>query len=471
MTFKSTNTLIEWSPSTRDPADDIDDSLPELQARSYDLYKNNSLASGVIRCKNKFVVGRGLISRAKVDGEVLGLSRSETNRINRLINNEWDIFSNTPEISRSGTMNLNQLIQQAYPTQLIFGESLFTVANRKRFNSPYTTVLQPILSTMLSNPNYSQNTEKLRSGMSFEDGLITAYHFKLANESTSQIGAPIGKWRSVSKFGKSNTGLQNVIHCLNSTVADQHRGLPLLTPIMTDLKNLSNFVDTTLGVSELAAKLFMVIESPDGDIPVGPRSRSTTTKTANEYEVNGIQGLTLAPGETIKFSDPKSPTSTFSMFMQELIKFVASSVQIPTDILLQWYTTSYSSNVAASQSFSREIDSERATIKRNIIDPVWQRFIYELATQNTIPEMRGFFSDYRIRNAFSHNSTSGVGMSAINPLQNIKSEIAMIDANLKSKHAVVSQMSNGDSDWLDRISEIEYEKKIEQDILGQDENE
>jgi len=449
--------VIEWRGSTGDVQDEQLQNSEDLNAKSYQLYKGNAIARAAIECKAKFVLGLGLTTKASINGTQLGLDREQTNTLNRKITDEWKLFSNSTFISESGEQNLAQIIRQSYITRNIYGNSYMVLSNRQRPDSNYLTTIQSINPTLLSNPNHQPISPTQIGGLELKNGFVKGYNFKLYDDLSHRANGQHNKWRYIEKYGKES-GLQNVLHLFQSDIAGQYFGDGLLECVIDTLMRIDKYIDSTLKASDLAAKMFMTIESETGE-SLGPRSKQTEQKP--HYETQGVEGLVLSPGETVTFNSPSQPVASFEMFSSQMFKVIAAATSIPLDLLINYFQTSYSGQIAAQLSFQKHIINERELINRQNIQPIYNRFIYELALSNRIPELRQYFSaDDRQKHYFQKQNTQGAGQGAINPKMLVDAELSLIQEGLRTRQESVEMMSNGDESWDEKQAQIEYEQSI-----------
>jgi len=456
MSYKTRVDRVDWKTKNSDPDEQLTREIDEISSRSADLYRTNALAHGIIQCKSTYVIGKGLLASPQIDGEYLGLDQETSSRYNKIIKREWESFSNTTEIDLRGQNTFNELQEIVYKSKLMQGNGITLLSLAPRRSTPWLTKIQPIDPTLLENEDNSPNTVRLCGGIqSTSRGEVSHYHFLLTHSDTGKIDAKWQTWSVVRKYG-SSTGLANITHSFRCEQPGMLRGVSELAPVAALLKNLDDYIKSVVDASLLSSQMFMFVKTPDGDgYNIG---RGEATGRENTYEVNGITATNLAEGEEVQFNNPTMPQSTFDGFLISILKPIAAAVEIPLEILIKYFTSSYSAARFGTLDFTRTIQRERTQFANSFLLPIYDRFMFELALKDILP-MRGYFIDHRVQAAWKKVSFNGQGFGAINPMQEINSELLLVDRGLKTLDEVALSL-DGESSWEDRQPQVERERSI-----------
>jgi len=360
MSYKTRVDRVDWKTKNSDPDEQLTREINDISSRSADLYRTNALAHGIIQCKSTYVIGKGLLASPTIDTEYLNLSKDQASDYNKIIKREWESFSNTTEIDLRGQNTFNELQEIVYKAKLMQGNGIAALTLAPRRSSPWLTKIQPIDSTLLTNEDNSPNTVQLCGGIqSTSRGEVSHYHFLVTHNDTGKIDAKWQTWRIIKKYGVA-TGLANITHSFRCEQPGMLRGVSELAPVATLLKNIDDYIKSVVDASLLSSQMFMFVKTPDGDgYNIG---RGEATGKENTYEVNGITATNLAEGEEVQFNNPTMPQSTFDGFLISILKPIAAAVEIPLEILIKYFTSSYSAARFGTLDFTQSSGSEPSSL-------------------------------------------------------------------------------------------------------------
>jgi len=137
-----------------------------------------------------------------------------------------------------------------------------------------------------------------------------------------------------------------MLHIFDRQRASQVRGISPLTSIVCDLKDMQEFVASTLTVARVATGFGVMITTPypEGWMPPGTATYGEDGITQEEY-VNPGAVTRLRPGELVNTVKPEQPAGTFAPFTQSLLKSAAVGAGVAYETLSGDYSqTNYSSS-------------------------------------------------------------------------------------------------------------------------------
>ena len=97
-------TMIGWQSTGGGVKKDIYKNRKKLVERSRDLYMGVATATGALKTINTNVIGSGLRLKAAIDNETIGISDEEVEKVENLIEREFDLWAND-KIDNLGIMN------------------------------------------------------------------------------------------------------------------------------------------------------------------------------------------------------------------------------------------------------------------------------------------------------------------------------------------------------------------------------
>ena len=447
----SAGNLKDWNPPTSDADSELSYDLVSLQNRSRDAIRNYALARGIINTKVTNVISTGIFPHPNVDFERLGISEDAAYTLNKSIKDEFSLFAESQDFDISGGNNFYQSQSIMYRSRLEAGNVLGLLTNKRRRNNPYITRLQIIEGDLLVNKNYMPDTETLTA----EGGDVVGYQFLSAYQNTQKITKKRNEWREVAKYG-TRTGLQNVVHLFDQTRPGQHKGVPELTTVIYLLKQLYEYTKATIDASLLAARINIFVKT-DGTVKFGENQEEIAR---NEYTVNGNRAINLAEGESIEFNDPTYPNANFDSFVISILKQISSSTEIPVELLVKSFAASYAASRVNMLDFSKLVFRERQTLVSDFCQPVYERFMYELALSGRVA-LPGYLSNPDPMIRLSYLKANWVGSHAatsINPLQDINAARIAIDMGLTTLES--ETLARYGRSWTDQQGQRAREKAI-----------
>ena len=136
-----------------------------------------------------------------------------------------------------------------------------------------------------------------------------------------------------NKNGMSAHGTDNynvipadqIIHFYNHQFPNQTRGVPPLTPAMTNLKMLDGYLEAELVASRVSASKMGFFTSSTGDEYLGEDTTNTNNMIMNAEAGTFEQ---LPQGVDFKTFDPQHPSSAFTDFTKTVLRSIACSLGV-----------------------------------------------------------------------------------------------------------------------------------------------
>jgi lambda family phage portal protein len=463
LTFGSPKRTLRGAQASLGSADS--DTCPKLSAlrmSSRDLYMNSPLATAAIdRCETN-IVGYGLSLQSRIDRNILGLSDEQAEAWERNTEREFAMWARSKECDASRSQCFYDMQALVMSSTLLSGDVFAMLPYIERKNSPYKLALKIIEADLVSNPNNAMDSNKIAGGVEFDaDGAPVKYHVQKSHPGDFHAAQT---WIPVDAYGEKS-GRRNVLHLYKKTRPGQHRGIPLLAPVIEILKMISRLSEAELTAAVITSFFTVFVKgSSDGVDPLQDGFASsqkvtdpTTDQDKNTYEMGSGNVIGLADGEDITMADPKRPNAAFDPFFQGMVRQIGAAVQIPFEVLLLHFTASYSASRAALLQGWKFFLSRRVWLKREFCAPVFEEWLFEAISIGRI-SAPGFFLDPAIRAAWSGSDWDGPGMGQLDPVRETEAALARIKGNL-STYAKETAALDGDN-WDEVIVRRDREEKI-----------
>lgn len=241
----------------------------------------------------------------------------------------------------------------------------------------------------------------------------------------------------------------------------QLRGLPLAYKIIALAKGHDRELDATIQRAVLESTMFGYSNTDTTDIAAqikqqvetAVKKRGGALQTAWE-KVSGSRKLDpgafyqLKTGESVNFTDMKAPSSTFGMFQEWMIKYVAMATDTTPGIIMSNYPTSYSSHRGEFNDFWKMVTHKRAIFNRKVNDVVVRELAKNLILEGRI-EAPGFFDDPYIQRAWLTGSWLGPIPGHINPKQEIDAHRISVENAFQTRSDIAAQFGN---EWDNMIT-------------------
>ena len=168
-----------------------------------------------------------------------------------------------------------------------------------------------------------------------------------------------------------------VAHVFQTLRPGQVRGISSLTPVLVALHELAQFTDAELVRKRLAAMFAGFIETPSADDDIlGAGSVATATDGVDLGSLEPGTMQLLPPGTNVRFSEPADVGGSFSAFMSQTLKTIASGLGLTYEQLTGDYSQANFSSVRAGMiEFRRGLARvQHQTIVHQFCRPVWRRW-------------------------------------------------------------------------------------------------
>ncbi len=471
--------LRGWDYFGGSSKEDIEDNIDVLRQRSRDAYMGVPVATASLKTMRTNVVAGGLIPAPSIDAEYLKLNDEQVQALQAQIVREFDLWADTPTCDADRVDNFYQLQQLAFLSYLMNGDTIALLPMKQRAGQPYQLCIRLIEADRVCSPDLQDRlfpmevngarVQSIIQGVETgEDGEVLAYWIcnrhplaSLAN----QNGAL--RWDRVEAHGK--TGRRNVLHMMVRERAGQLRGVPLLAPVLEAIKQLGRYTDAEIMAAVISAMFTVFIEPagptdsrPTGEIVRDGERVDDQDQTTIEMATGAI--IDLNPGEKVEFADPKHPNTGYDVFVHAMIKQIGAALEIPPEVLLKQFTTTYSAARGALNEFWRTCSMQRDWFVSDFCQPIYEEWFAEAVARGRI-RAPGFFSDPAIRKAYTGCVWNGPARTNLNPVQEVTAAEKRVAAGFSTAQEETAQMTGGDYTRNIRQRAIEAKQKREVDEI------
>lgn len=453
--------LANWNPGAADADADIAPDLADLRALSRDLARTSPLAGGAISNVVTNVVGTGLAVQPSPDFEFLGITDPEEQKawINTA-RREYLLFAESCDCDLTRGQNIYGLQSTGFRSVLESGDVFFipTMSGQGR---PYRLALQMIEADRICNEGFRADSAGLVQGVELDShGAPIRYH--IANQHPGARQRAGMSWTKIEAFTPS--GRRNVLHIMDRRRPGQTRGVPYLASVIEPLKQLTRYSEAEVSAAVISAA-FAVFVKMDAEafqslfddntatqyLDGATRSRWDGTIPQADMNAPG-KAVNLLPGESIESPALGRPNSEFDPFFMACAKQIGVGLELPVEVILKAFNSSYSAARAALLDAWRFFRGRRDFVATYFCQPVYELWLEEAVALGRV-RAPGFFADPAWRRAWSGAVWTGDGPGSIDPLKEVVAARERVAAGI-STVAAESLLHDG-VDW-----EVKHRQRV-----------
>ncbi|WP_353848042.1 phage portal protein [Oscillibacter sp.] len=455
------------------PKEDIDLHNRTLRQRARMLYMAAPIATSAIKTNRTNVVGVGLQLKSRIDRETLGVSQEAADAWQAKAEREFALWADRKAAcDATGINNFNAMQQLALASWLVSGD-VFAVIKQYEPTPlmPYslrihlveadrvaTPTATGILTPMLATTGKAANGNTIYDGVEVNaSGMIEAYHIR--STYPLELGTASTKWTRVQAYGE-RTGLPNILQVMESERPDQYRGVSYLAQVIEPLLQLRRYTESELAaaVVESFFTAFIKTEANPGDNPFNEVGSSLpeVSQDPNEYEMGPGQINIMKPGEDVQFADPKRPANGFAAFMRAICEQIGAALEIPADLLMKSFNSSYSASRAALLEAWKAFKMRREWFVADFCAPIYEIWMAEAVARGRL-SAPGFFTDPALRAAYLGAEWIGPSQGQLDPVKEITAEILAVGEGFSTREQSTIRLNGGQ--WDANVDQLARENE------------
>lgn len=439
--------------------EDIEDNQDTLVQRSRDLMMNTPIATGALKTIRTNVVGYGLVLNSQIDYEFLNMSEEEADEWETQVEREFALWAESLMADAMQMHNFYELQQLAFLSFLASGEIFALLPYREHKEHWYGLRVQLLEADRVSSP--SGANKNVYSGVELGSyGEVVAYH--ICNVHPLSTSGGTKSWTRVEKFGKK-TRRQNVLHLMESERPEQRRGVPLLSPVIESLKQLDRYSEAELTAALVSALMTVFIETSEDDDGEGPPlpdsiAEGDLVDSADENSIELAPGSVIAlnPGEKATTSNPARNNTSFDPFVVAILRQVGAALELPYEVLVKHFTSSYSASRAALLEAWKMFKMRRHFLAKRFCQPIYEEWMAEAVLKGRI-KAPGFLENPLIRKAYCAAEWNGPSQGQLDPLKEVNAAIKRVEAGFSTRARETVEMTGGDY-WRNHTQRVREEK-------------
>ena len=457
---RSKPSVSGWNTLSKSPVEDIGDNLELLRERSRDLYSGGGpLGRGAIDRILMNSIGSGLRLSCRIDSDILGLSEEEAEAWENNTEREFSLWSESKNCDLTRSMNFYELQNLAIKSTLINGDVLVMLPLRRTPQFPYDLRIQLIEGDRLHDPFYKPPGVMIDNGVEFNlDGQPTAYYIANRHPDSEVVYQPLLEYIRVPAFG-AKTGRRNVLHLCPMERVGQHRGLPLLAPVIETLKQLGRYSDAELMAAVIGGIYAIFFEHDARDEndeflteeELASRredeiqEESDWADAVDKVNAKDMYGLIMdLPKRTsAKSLTPGRPNTAFDAFVASMVRQVGSALGIPAEVLFLNFQSSYSASRGALLEAWKVFRYWRSWFEMNFCQPIYEEWLEEAILKGRIIAP-GYFEDPVKRYAYTWADWTGPSQGQLNPVQEVQAAVLRVENGFSTRQKETAELTGTD---------------------------
>ena len=465
---RSTRDTKGWILSFFEGADkEILGDLPLLRIRCRDLSRNNPIGRGAIRVLDNNVVGTGLKLQSRVNRKLLGITDEAARDWEEETESRFRAWAETEICDVEREKNFYDQQRVAYSNKNQSGDS-FALLKFAPVDGTTRLQVKLVEADNVKSPNGQFQT--LENGREIRDGV-----------ELSESGRRLAYWIARTAFSQpvrtrafgQNANRRNVIHLFSKERIGQTRGVPMLSPVVTRLKNLDRYTKAELQAAVAASTIALFIKN-------NKRGFENTAKTlaqqvtsdnpkqdAFDYHVQGGGIYKLREGEEIQTFNPGRPNDKFEPFVNHTIREIGMAFGIPYEILRMNFEASFSASRGSKIEFIKTLLVERNVIMaQQFCQRIYNEWLWLEVMTGRI-KAPGFGESHEKTYAWSRALWVGDSTGHIDPFKEVMAAKLRVDEGFSTREAEALQLTG--SSYLENIDRLRKENIEKKEVAIEEE--
>lgn len=433
--------------------------LETLRLRSRQLFQNNTFSRAMIESFTTNVVGTGCKCRPTLRlMDVVGLNAEQAEEWCRKTQRLFELWAESKNCDAERKNNFAQLQHLAFKSAKIGGDS-FGLACYDKKNSAFGLCIKILEADRCQNPLGSFDSDALVHGVEVDkSGMPTAFHF--SSKPTWSIDSYSDTVDCVRVPAYDALGYPNVIHVMSVDRTDQRRGVPLLAPLIMQLKQLERYQDAELMAAVVSACVTAVVTSnndEEADDMGADEGNSETDSYGNP--VNGTAPsleLSMKPGGIWSLPNKYSasllnttrPNVNYQPFVESIFSEAGAAAGSSYEVILKnFHTSNYNAVRAAVLESRKTFNRMRNDFISDFCQPIYEKWLAQAILTGLI-DAPGFFDDPMKRAAWCGCRWISDAAFLLDPLKETQAIKMQIDEQLMDRDTACAMVNGGEYDVI-----------------------
>ena len=446
-----------WGPGGGSADQDLLTDLPKLRERSRDLIRNDGIASGAIDGIITNIMGSGIKPQSRIDKDALKIDEDYAARLRNQIEKIWKRW--IPFADAGNRLNFYQIEELEERQRFTNGETIIIPVRKKDSWRPYSLALQSVEADRLATPSDLYGDKSVRSGIKIgKYGEPVKYYIRKTHPGDYNYRSFNSSLENFSVYSpRDKFGNPQILHLYHVKRAGQTRGEPFFAPVINLFKDRFEYMEAELVANRIAACFALFIKKNNAMGAAVARSGRTEDKKRIEDIYPGMLEY-LEEGEDIVSFNPNRPGSSFTGFMERILRDIAAGLNIPYEILAKDFSKSNYSNTRAALLEARRFFMEQQTfLASGLCQPSLELLIEEAYLKGELP----ILDFYQNRKEYVRTRWVPPGWPWIDPQKEVRASTEAVNNNLST---LADEAAARGQDWEENLEQRARELKKIKDL-------
>lgn len=485
-----------WHADRRAPDQIIHQVKDEADFRGRDVVTNDGYAQGVVDIHRDTIVGNQYRLNSQPNWAILQnlyssrFDETWAEEFQTLVEEKFNLVSesNACWLDAQRRLTFSGLVRLAIAGFTYTGEALASAEWVRESGRPFSTAVQMIAPTRLSNPNGRFDEINLRRGVQRDSrGKPVGYFIRSSYPTEFYYGQDAYNWDFIP--AQKPWGRKQIIHIADQIQPDQTRGISSLVAVLAQMRMTKKFQQVTLQNAIINASYAASIES---DMPreviaqqlgAGPVDNPQASwlnllggylsaiqayaSHAGAIAVDGARIPHFFPGTKLNVHTLGTPGGVGTGFEDSLLRGIAAGLGISYEEFSHDFTKSnYSSARAAMLSTYKHMQARKRFVADRFADEVYTLWLEEEFGNGGLPLPRGFGTDVFYqpysKECFTSCDWIGSGRGQIDELKETQAAILRVKSGLSTHEIEIAKFGG---DWRKFYRQLSREQQMA-DSLG-----
>lgn len=447
--------LFSWNPQLVSPDQQVNAAKELADARGRDSIQNDGYAIGAVQTHRDSIVGSQYRLNAQPDTDILGADDAWLDEFQSTVESKFNLLADSQEcwLDASGKMTLTGLVRLAVGGFLYTGEVLGTAEWKRSARRPFSTAIQMISPSRLSNPDGLMDTRFLRRGIVL-DGFGEPQSYWIRSAHPGEIyDERYLNWKPVP--ARFPWGRRQVLHILDPLQPAQSRGIADMVSVLKTMRMTKRFQDITLQNAVVNATYAAAIESElpkemvFGAMGAGQggfgqmlgeymTALQSYVGAGSNIAIDGVKMPHLFPGTKLSLKPMGTPGGVGTDFEESLLRHTAAALGLSYEQFSKDYTkTNYSSARASMGETWKYMQSRKKVVADSLATMIYQLVLEEWVSADEVPMPPGmtkdeFWTDPTKREALASCDWIGASRGQIDEKKETEAAILRIERGLST---------------------------------------
>ncbi|EOU9592087.1 phage portal protein [Klebsiella aerogenes] len=417
--------------------------LAEMRATSREAALHNPIARKYVNLSVDGVVG-SMGVYVKPSLELEGKSQEELHTLNLKLEKLFDRWAyNADRFSLDGSLTLDVFQQTLVRILVTDGEAFVRLHDIN--GTVKVEIIDAVRLTQLNN-QWLENGNYISNGIEFDQyHKPVNYWFCMYN--------PITYTYDATNFEKMPAS--EIFHLFVPEAMGQERGIPEMVASTKLLEDLQSFTEASLIAKRVASSSMAFITNNDNETDIVELEAGENTETAKYSEFLEPGAIfELSKNQDIKTVNPQAGVDRIHEFTDELLSQIAMGLNCTKMSLLgDTSNASFSAAKLSDRLQNTTFQTKTNALINKVLKPIWIQWLKsEMLNNNSLGLSFSDFDELAEGVRFIPQTPI-----SLDPVKDIQAQVMQIDAGLKSRTQVISEMGGSANIVFD---EIEKEKQL-----------